>query len=130
MRMYWASDRQTTRVEDEAYCLMGLFGVSMPTNYGEGEEAFVRLQHEIMRRAPDLSLFAFAGHPLPCGDLSKHGYTLRPAALVYNGIQYLLAASPRHFGAPHGYTPNLGSNARQPYPPDPVSIGLSFYYCV
>ncbi|KAK3309476.1 heterokaryon incompatibility protein-domain-containing protein [Chaetomium strumarium] len=26
----WASERQTTRIEDEAYCLLGLFGVHMP----------------------------------------------------------------------------------------------------
>ena len=77
-RMHWASKRQTTRVEVEAYCLMGLFDVSMATNYGEAAEAFVRLQYEIMRKTPDLSLFAFGGS-LPFGDLSKHGYTLRPA---------------------------------------------------
>ena len=125
MRMYWASDRQTTRVEDEAYCLMGLFGVSMPTNYGEGEEAFVRLQHEIMRRAPDLTLFAF-GYRLPFGDLSGQGITLRPDFSVSNGLKYLLAASPRGFEYPYSYTPDLCSNAIQRYPPDPVSIGLSF----
>ncbi|KAL3298557.1 HET-domain-containing protein [Colletotrichum asianum] len=39
-KMSWASLRQTTRVEDEAYSLMGLFGVNMPTVYGEGKKAF------------------------------------------------------------------------------------------
>lgn len=29
-RMYWASYRQTTRLEDAAYCLMGMFDVNMP----------------------------------------------------------------------------------------------------
>ena len=33
--MYWASNRVTSRLEDEAYCLMGLFGVNMPLIYGE-----------------------------------------------------------------------------------------------
>ena len=125
VRMHWASKRQTTRVEDEAYCLMGLFDVSMATNYGEAAEAFVRLQHEIMRKTPDLSLFAFGGS-LPFGDLSKHGYTLRPEATIFNGDEFLLASSPRRFRSAYNYTPNLGSNARQPYPPDPVSICLSF----
>ena len=46
-RMYWAAKRNTTRVEDVAYCLMGLFGLNMPLIYGEGENAFVRLHLEI-----------------------------------------------------------------------------------
>ncbi|KAI6116665.1 heterokaryon incompatibility protein-domain-containing protein [Pisolithus croceorrhizus] len=33
--MSWAADRKTTRVEDRAYSLMGLFGVNMPMLYGE-----------------------------------------------------------------------------------------------
>ena len=33
-RMSWASHRKTTRVEDEAYCLLGIFGINMPLIYG------------------------------------------------------------------------------------------------
>jgi hypothetical protein len=44
MRMSWAADRETTRIEDLAYCLLGIFGVSMPLLYGEGKKAFLRLQ--------------------------------------------------------------------------------------
>jgi hypothetical protein len=58
-RMSWASKRETTRVEDRAYSLMGLFGVNMPMLYGEGERAFIRLQEEIMRVSDDHSLFAW-----------------------------------------------------------------------
>ncbi|RPD64053.1 HET-domain-containing protein [Lentinus tigrinus ALCF2SS1-7] len=58
-RMSWAAKRETTRMEDEAYCLMGLFDVNMPTIYGEGRKAFQRLQEEIMRRNPDTTLFAW-----------------------------------------------------------------------
>ncbi|KAI0326717.1 hypothetical protein GY45DRAFT_66639 [Cubamyces sp. BRFM 1775] len=47
-KMSWASYRVTTKVEDEAYSLMGIFGVNMPTIYGEGRAAFYRLQEEIM----------------------------------------------------------------------------------
>ncbi|KAF5363030.1 hypothetical protein D9758_012612 [Tetrapyrgos nigripes] len=47
--MSWAAHRKTTRPEDEAYCLMGIFGVSMSPIYGEGgEKAFMRLQQEII----------------------------------------------------------------------------------
>jgi hypothetical protein len=44
MRMSWAADRETTRGEDLAYCLLGIFQVNMPLLYGEGERAFLRLQ--------------------------------------------------------------------------------------
>jgi hypothetical protein len=44
MRMSWAADRETTRIEDLAYCLLGIFGVNMPLLYGEGKKAFLRLQ--------------------------------------------------------------------------------------
>jgi len=43
-RMSWASERETTRTEDTAYCLLGIFGVNMPLLYGEGSKAFIRLQ--------------------------------------------------------------------------------------
>ena len=58
-RMSWASKRNTTRVEDVAYCLMGIFGVNMAMLYGEGERAFTRLQEEIMKVSDDHSLFAW-----------------------------------------------------------------------
>ncbi|KAI0629459.1 heterokaryon incompatibility protein-domain-containing protein [Trametes polyzona] len=63
-RMWWASSRETTRLEDEAYCLMGIFGVHMATIYGEGTRAFQRLQEEILRRTSDQTLFAW-GNVLP-----------------------------------------------------------------
>lgn len=91
-RMVWASRRRTTRVEDEAYCLMGLFGINMPTLYGEGSRAFHRLQEEIMKRTIDTSLFAW-------------GYYLTDAMIQRSGSEstddldasYLLATSPALF---------------------------------
>ena len=58
-RMSWAASRETTRVEDVAYCLLGIFGVHMPLLYGEGSNAFIRLQEEIMRNSDDQSIFAW-----------------------------------------------------------------------
>ncbi|KAM7183565.1 HET domain containing protein [Rhypophila sp. PSN 637] len=56
-RISWASRRVTTREEDRAYSLMGLFDVNMPVIYGEGlEKAFTRLQREIMSKSPDQSI--------------------------------------------------------------------------
>jgi hypothetical protein len=54
-----ASSRVTTRVEDMAYCLLGIFGVNMPLLYGEGTRAFTRLQEEIMKDSADQTLFAW-----------------------------------------------------------------------
>ncbi|RDX44676.1 HET-domain-containing protein [Lentinus brumalis] len=50
-RMSWASKRHTTRVEDEAYSLMGLFGIYMPTE-------------EILRTIPDDSIRKVLGRML------------------------------------------------------------------
>jgi hypothetical protein len=61
VRMSWAANRQTTRPEDKAYCLLGMFDVNMPMIYGEGEKAFRRLQEEIIRQDNDLTIFAWAG---------------------------------------------------------------------
>ncbi|KAH9849559.1 heterokaryon incompatibility protein-domain-containing protein [Lenzites betulinus] len=58
-RMSWAATRETTRVEDQAYCLLGLFDVHMPAIYGEGKNAFLRLQDEIIKTIPDQSIFAW-----------------------------------------------------------------------
>jgi hypothetical protein len=48
-RMKWIQNRQTTRKEDKAYCLLGIFGVFMPVIYGEGDHAFSRLLRAIRK---------------------------------------------------------------------------------
>ncbi|KAH9848565.1 heterokaryon incompatibility protein-domain-containing protein [Lenzites betulinus] len=58
-RMSWAAVRQTARVEDRAYPLLGIFGVHMSPIYGEGTNAFPRLQEEIIKHVPDQSIFAW-----------------------------------------------------------------------
>ncbi|KAJ8480972.1 hypothetical protein ONZ51_g6324 [Trametes cubensis] len=58
-RMAWAADRQTTRLEDRAYSLMGIFGVFMSPVYGEGHNAFIRLQKEIIKTISDQTIFAW-----------------------------------------------------------------------
>lgn len=42
--MSWAAGRETTRVEDHVYILLGIFDINMPLMYGEKENAFIRLQ--------------------------------------------------------------------------------------
>jgi len=58
-RMSWASTRSTTREEDAAYCLLGLFSINMPLLYGEGSKAFRRLQHIILGEDLGESIFAW-----------------------------------------------------------------------
>ncbi|KAM0424815.1 hypothetical protein ACHAPT_009871 [Fusarium lateritium] len=58
-RFSWAAKRKTTRDEDLAYCLLGIFNINMPMLYGEGHKAFIRLQEEIIRTTHDLSIFAW-----------------------------------------------------------------------
>lgn len=79
-RMSWAAHRQTTRVEDEAYCLMGLFDVNMPLLYGEGQKAFQRLQHEIVRSIEDESLFAWHEPVLESGI-----FAVSPRSFAWSG---------------------------------------------
>lgn len=67
-RMPWAAKRQTTRAEDQSYCLLGLFDVNMSLRYGEGAaKAFRRLQQRILIEAKDLSLLAWRNNPLSPG---------------------------------------------------------------
>ncbi|KIL83622.1 hypothetical protein FAVG1_13156 [Fusarium avenaceum] len=63
-RMSWASKRETKREEDMAYCLLGIFNVTMPMIYGEGRRAFQRLQLRIMEQTTDESILAW-GMPSP-----------------------------------------------------------------
>lgn len=46
-KMAWTVRRNTTREEDQAYCLLGIFDIHMPMIYGEGKGAFRRLEKEI-----------------------------------------------------------------------------------
>jgi len=96
--MSWASKRETTRLEDMAYCLMGLFDVHMPPLYGEGTRAFTRLQEEILRNSSDLSIFAWSipGRTMRGGDLS-HNVRLSTWCAGF------LADSPRAFAGCHDF---------------------------
>ncbi|ENH71817.1 Vegetative incompatibility protein HET-E-1 [Fusarium oxysporum f. sp. cubense race 1] len=58
--MSWLSHRETTRIEDMAYCMLGIFGIHMPLVYGEGPRAFLRLQEEILKISDDHSLFCWS----------------------------------------------------------------------
>ena len=71
-RMSWASHRTTTRTEDLAYCLLGIFDVNMPLLYGEGRKAFLRLQEEIIKNSNDQTLLAWGFGIPPDSALLSH----------------------------------------------------------
>ena len=86
-RMSWFKERKTTVAEDTAYCLIGLFGISMPLLYGEGmERAFRRLQEEIMRYSDDHSLFAWKD---PSPTLGRCGLLARSPACFKDTGKYI-----------------------------------------
>lgn len=70
MRMSWASGRITTKPEDIAYCLLGIFDVNMSPLYGEKMKAFMRLQHEIIKSSDDESIFAWESNVSTGGMLA------------------------------------------------------------
>ncbi|KAL8709015.1 MAG: hypothetical protein Q9220_006224 [cf. Caloplaca sp. 1 TL-2023] len=95
-RMSWAASRETTRVEDRAYSLLGIFDVNMPMLYGEGPKAFIRLQEEIIKKSEDQSIFAWK---------VNEGYDTHS----------LLAPSPDAFADSYNIVPIPGSRATTPF---------------
>lgn len=61
-KMSWAALRRTTREEVRAYSLLGIFGLSMPLFYGEGQQIFQRLQEEFLRTTNDLTTFPWSSY--------------------------------------------------------------------
>ena len=120
-KLSWLSKRETSRIEDMAYCMLGLCGVNMPLFYGEGEQAFVRLQSEIIKVSDDESIFAWR-HPQRiswgCGILaqspryfqdSSHVIRRRPMKgkkpfmIINKGLQYQI---------PHPKDPKISQSKR------------------
>ncbi|KAG8219018.1 heterokaryon incompatibility protein-domain-containing protein [Butyriboletus roseoflavus] len=62
-KLGWMATRRTTKVEDRAYCLLGILDLRLPVLYGEGERAFIRLQDEIMKNTDDTCIFDWVGEP-------------------------------------------------------------------
>ncbi|KAI6020592.1 heterokaryon incompatibility protein-domain-containing protein [Pisolithus marmoratus] len=90
--MSWAARRVTTREEDRAYSLMGLFGVHMPMLYGEGKNAFRRLQLEIVKETGDHSIFAWRTR------MPRTGSVLAEDPRDFLGCGYIRKVEPDDFG--------------------------------
>ncbi|KAH8651169.1 heterokaryon incompatibility protein-domain-containing protein [Xylariales sp. PMI_506] len=113
-KMSWAANRETTRTEDMAYCLLGIFNINMPLLYGEGKKAFQRLQQEIMKIYPeDHTLFAWGklvdrpGVAVTDPEVASGSKRL-PAwdsRKVRKTLLGLLATSPKDFEFSHSLRP-------------------------
>lgn len=100
-RMGWAARRTTTRPEDMAYCLMGIFSVNMPLLYGEGMRAFIRLQEEIMKYSTDQTLFAWVDKDAP--DDKEYGL-LAPSPQCFETTHLAISYDPQGKAAPYTMT--------------------------
>lgn len=86
-KMSWAASRATTREEDIAYCLMGIFDVNMPLLYGEGgQKAFRRLQEAIMLTSNDHSLLAWQLSEKQELKLKAYGFPLAPSPACFENF--------------------------------------------
>lgn len=110
-RMSWAASRETTRTEDIAYCLMGIFDVNMPLLYGEGPKAFIRLQEEIIKESTDQSLFAWKA-PNDSASSGRGTSLVDPDRPKLRGI---LARSPSEFILSSNIVPTNISPLSEPF---------------
>jgi len=133
-RMKWAATRVTTRLEDRAYCLLGIFDINMPLLYGEGEKAFRRLQEAILMQYDDQSIFLWSPPKdiSPKGGLKDISPKIRAFPLA-RALAPALAPDPSWFGdtplhdlfptdASPAILTNQGIQIRIPILPNPTSI--------
>jgi hypothetical protein len=113
-RMTWAANRRTTKEEDMAYCLLGIFNITMATIPGEGRRSFERLQLEIIRRSTDHSIFAWNWRPEFGRD-------------YLNRKETLFAPHPSYFSTRDPIVPmrpTRAENARREHPFEMTNRGL------
>ncbi|KAI6007976.1 hypothetical protein EDC04DRAFT_2582345, partial [Pisolithus marmoratus] len=84
-RLQWASSRRTTRPEDIAYSLFGIFDIHLPVLYSESAEiALGRLLAEIISQSGDISVPDWVGEASRFASLRRsphikhHRYYLLP----------------------------------------------------
>ena len=59
-RWRWVVGRQTKKIEDKAYCLLGIFDVSMSLRYGQGEKEFQRLKDKVHKMSGEAASLLLA----------------------------------------------------------------------
>ena len=79
-KLYLASRRQTTLVEDIAYSLLGIFNVSIPVIYGESNRAVGRFLEHILAGSGDVTILAWTGRA------GGYNSCLPPDLVVYDQL--------------------------------------------
>jgi hypothetical protein len=126
-KMSWAARRETTREEDLAYCLLGIFGISMSLVYGEGARAFTRLQEEIMKETNDLTLFAWQAEAGALETTAYRGILARsPTEFANAGI---IVSSTNHKNNPEFAMTNKGLRIHTPLSRGPGSSVIISLNC-
>ncbi|KAG8674241.1 hypothetical protein FPOAC1_000205 [Fusarium poae] len=98
-RMSWMKERETTKPEDIAYCLLGIFDVNMPMIYGEGLKAFQRLQEEIMKKSDDSTLLSWGYQDPDSYWRYREDSLLAPHPSFFRGCGDLEPSLPEAFNA-------------------------------
>ena len=93
-RISWAANRVTTREEDGAYSLMGLFDINIPMIYEEREKAFLRLQQYIIQKSKDESIFAWTTE-FP-GNTKTYSGLFAPSSLAYASCSEIVQTQGSH----------------------------------
>ena len=116
-KMSWACHRQTSRPEDIAYSLLGLFDVNMPLLYGEGGyKAFQRLQYEIVRSRRDESIFAWSRRfdpMIPSSNFALNYFDtpapglLAPSPMCFSESGDIVPIDPIHFKHMNLHVPQI-----------------------
>ncbi|PVH69398.1 HET-domain-containing protein [Cadophora sp. DSE1049] len=79
-KLSWVTKRQTKKEEDMVYSLLGIFGVFLPLNYGEGRDnALRRLRDEVERCFPSGQYMEISCVGILPADIC---FTERPAWIV------------------------------------------------
>jgi hypothetical protein len=127
VRMSWVSKRDTTRVEDLAYCMLGIFEINMPLLYGEGIQSFVRLQEEIIKKNHDQTIFCWEWDPsvVPV----DWGNILAPSPSLFTSATKIFRPYVNDFNDSFEATPytltNLGLSIKLPF----IHTTNPYYVC-
>lgn len=125
-RMSWAAGRKTSRLEDRAYSLFGIFGINMPLIYGEGKKSFIRLQDEIIKGVEDYSIFAWGSD-----DEASYGGLLASSPDAFAGSGDLVLARYPMFSTRTPWSvSNRGITLELPFMGiGPEGLGLAILNC-
>ncbi|PMD60563.1 HET-domain-containing protein [Hyaloscypha bicolor E] len=131
-KMSWAASRVTTRIEDTAYCLLGIFDVYIPLLYGERHRAFFRLQEEISKNTLDMTLLAWEPTPedfedgfcsfiarspasfKSSGNIRRFGRETRACSMSARGLQFNDKHPARLIPTSPDYYTDIGKIGKRP----------------